>query len=103
MYLVRVSRPRRSATWAHTVLTENVSAVVRSMAPKLWLLSFDRGTPEMVFGESPLTVEFGVNMPLSIAATAVTTLNVEPGGYRPWTERFKVEMLDPVASGLLLS
>src|SRR5437764_7490722 len=75
-----VFRPTCSATWAHTVLTELTSAVVRSMLPKLWLPSFWSGTPEIVLGESPLTTEFGVYMPLSMAATAVTTLNVEPGG-----------------------
>jgi hypothetical protein len=80
MYLVIVPRPRLSATCAHTVLTENVSAVVRSMLPKLWLASLASGTPETFFGESPLTTEPGVYLPLSIAALAVTTLNVEPGG-----------------------
>ena len=39
-------------------------------------------------GELPLTTESGVYLPLSIAAVAVTTLNVEPGGYCPWVERF---------------
>ena len=75
-----MERPRFSATCAHTVLTENVSAVVRSMEPKLWLLSLFSGTPEMVTGELPLTVLLGVYRPESIAAVAVTTLNVEPGG-----------------------
>ncbi len=50
------------------------------MGPKLWLRSLLSGTPEMVTGDLPLTIEFGVNLPLSIAAAAVTTLNVEPGG-----------------------
>ena len=57
----------------------NVSAVVRSMSPKLWPSSFCSGTPEMTL-PLPLTVESGVYLPLSIAAIAVTTLNVEPGG-----------------------
>ena len=80
MYFVIVRRPRLSPTWAHTVLTEYVSALIRSIGPKLWLSSFWSGTPEIVFGELPLTIEFGVYLPLSIAAVAVTTLNVEPGG-----------------------
>src|ERR1700758_3419042 len=81
-----VARPTCSATCAHTVLTENVSAVVRSMFPKLWLLSFWSGTPEIVLGELPSTTEFGVYCPLSMAAAAVTTLNVEPGGHAAWVE-----------------
>ena len=72
--------PSRSATCAQTVFTEKVSAVVRSISPNGWLLSLDSGTPEIVTGELPLTTEFGVYEPLSIAAAAVTTLNVEPGG-----------------------
>ncbi len=32
-----------------------------------------------MIGELPLMTEFGVYMPLSIAAVAVTILNVEPG------------------------
>src|SRR5438874_8882099 len=103
MYLVIVERPTLSATCAHTVLTENVSALVKSIRPKLWLPSFCRGTPEIVFGESPLTTEFGVYLPLSIAAVAVTTLNVEPGGYWACVERLSVEMPGPVASGWLSS
>ena len=31
--------------------------------------------------------EVGLTAPLSSAAAAVTTLNVEPGGYRPWVAR----------------
>src|ERR1700722_3655739 len=89
MYLVIVARPSDSPTCAHTVLTEYVSAVVRSILPKLWLLSLDSGTPEMVTGDLPSTIEFGVYFPLSIAAVAVTTLKVEPGGYPAWVERLK--------------
>src|SRR5215831_16887772 len=100
-----VRRPTFSATWAHTVLTEKVSAVVRSMLPKLWLLSFWSGTPEMVLGESPLTTEFGVYFPLSIAAAAVTTLNVEPGGQAACVELLTRHdgTLHAFGSGLLLS
>ena len=35
----------------------------------------------------PSIVVVGVNLPLSSAAVAVTTLNVEPGGYSPWVAR----------------
>src|SRR5947209_15289002 len=103
MYLVIVPRPSCSPTWAQTVFTENVSASVRLVGPKLWLLSFESGTPEMVTGELPLTVESGVKRPLSSAAAAVTTLNVEPGGYPAWVERLKVETPGPVALGWLSS
>jgi hypothetical protein len=80
MYSAMVPLPSFSATCAHTVFTENVSAVVRSMSPKDLLPELAIGTPEISFGESPLTTEDGWNSPLSIAAVAVTTLNVEPGG-----------------------
>src|SRR2546421_114375 len=103
MYLVIVPRRTRSATCAQTVLIEKVSAVVRSTGPKLWLLSFESGTPEIVTGDLPLTTELGVNRPLSSAATSVTILKVEPGGYRPCVERFRVEIFAPVASGWLSS
>ena len=69
------------------MLTLSVSALVRVMGPKLWLLSFSSGTPEIVLGESPLMIESGVYLPLSMAAVAVTTLNVDPGGYWPWVAR----------------
>ena len=49
------------------------------IAPKLSLLSFCNGTPEMGTLSLPLTVDCGVKSPVSIAAVAVTTLNVEPG------------------------
>ena len=35
----------------------------------------------------PLIVVVGVNLPLSSAAVAVTTLKVDPGAYRPWVTR----------------
>src|SRR5437660_2057030 len=93
-----VARPTCSATWAKTVFTLNVSASVRLMSPELWLLSFCSGTPETVRGDLPLIVEFGVYLPLSIAATAVTTLNVEPGG-----QRACVELLNSDSPGLSLA
>ena len=77
---VIVPRPRLSPTCAHTVFTEYASAVVRSMFPNGWLLSLESGTPDTVIGDFPLTMEFGVYFPLSRAAVAVTTLNVDPGG-----------------------
>ena len=43
-------------------------------------VSFFRGTPLIVRGDEPSTIESGVYLPLSSAAAAVTTLNVEPGG-----------------------
>ncbi len=57
-----------------------MSAVVRSIGPNAWLLSLLSGTPEIVTGDLPLTTELGVYLPESMAAAAVTTLNVEPGG-----------------------
>src|SRR5690349_6230838 len=98
MYRVIVGIPRSSATCANTVLTEKVSAAVRVITPKLWLLSLASGTPETVFGELPLIVELGVKRPESIAAVVVTTLNVEPGGACAWSEKLKV-----CDFGLLLS
>ena len=80
MYLVMVPRPTFSATCANTVLTDSVNALVSVIGPKSWLRSLASGTPEITFGESPLMIELGVYSPLSIAAVAVTTLNVEPGG-----------------------
>ena len=80
MYSVIVGRPTCSATCAKTVLIEYVSAVVSVCGPQLWLPSLASGTPETVIGELPLMIESGVYLPLSIAAVAVTTLNVEPGG-----------------------
>src|SRR2546421_2334195 len=87
MYRPIVDFPTVSATSAHTVLTEKVSAWVRGMSPKDSPLSFCRGTPEMIFPLRPLTVESGVYLPESIAAISVTTLNVEPGGELDWVER----------------
>ena len=55
-----VDFPTRSATSAHTVLTEFVSASVSGMSPKLSPLSFWSGTPEMIFPFWPLTRESGV-------------------------------------------
>ena len=74
------------------------------MFPKLWLPSFWSGIPEMVFGESPLTIDPGVYFPLSIAAVAVTTLKVEPGGYAACVELLTRQdgALHAFASGLLL-
>src|SRR5438477_80350 len=58
----------------------------------------------MIFGESPLTTEFGVYVPLSIAAAAVTTLNVEPGGHPDWVELLNVDWPGAsLSTGLLLS
>src|SRR5256885_1627623 len=74
MYSVMVLRPTCSATWANTVFTLNVSASVRLMSPKLWLLSFCSGTPETVRGDLPLIIEFRVLIPLSIPAPPVIVL-----------------------------
>ena len=48
----------------------------RSLAPP----ALASGTPEISFPLSPSSIEPGVNLPLSIAAIAVTTFIVEPGG-----------------------
>ena len=80
MYLYSVPLPSFSPTSAQTVLTELVSAVVSVIGPKSWLPKFASGTPPMRFGDFPSTTEFGVYSPESIAAVAVTTLKVEPGG-----------------------
>ena len=79
--MVRARRglPRSTATCAHTVLTECVSAVVRSMTPNCSLLKLLSGTPETLIGLLPLSDDAGVYLPESRAEIAVTTLNVEPG------------------------
>jgi len=79
MYFAMVRLPSFSPTVAHAVFTEWVSASVSVMRPKLSPPKLRSGTPEIGFRLRPLTSEFGVNSPLSIAAIAVTTLNVEPG------------------------
>ena len=59
------------------------------MRPNCSLSKLFSGAPEIVFGDLPSTWLSFVYLPLSIAATAVTTLNVEPGGY--WPERGAVQ------------
>ena len=62
------------------MLTELVSASVREMGPKLCPPELASGAPLIVLGEEPSMIVSGVTLPLSSAAAAVTTLNVEPGG-----------------------
>ena len=88
MYSRIVFLPSFSATCAQTVLTEFVSANVRSMSPKLSSPKLFSGAPEISLPFSPLTRESGWNSPESIAAEAVTAFIVEPGGNRPWVARF---------------
>src|SRR3954453_7929790 len=87
MYLASVRLPTPSATCAQTVLTELVRACVRLMSPNDSPPSLLNDAPEIVLGMSPLSTESGENLPESIPATAVTTLNVDPGGYWPWVVR----------------
>src|SRR3954452_20499079 len=93
MYLAMVAFPVLTATWAQTVLTELVSAVVRSIEPKDSPPSLDSGTPEIVFGDEPSSTELGEYLPESMPATAVTVLKVDPGGYpgEPCVARLNVE------------
>ncbi len=79
MYLVIVARPTFTPTCAQTVLTDFASASVSVISPRLSFSSFCNGTPEITTSLRPETTDCGVNFPLSIAAVAVTTLNVEPG------------------------
>ena len=51
-----------------------------SMSPNSSPPAFDSGTPPMTWGECPLSTLFGVNLPESSAAAAVTTFIVDPGG-----------------------
>ena len=69
-----------SPTCAQTVFTELVSASVRLIGPKSSPPELASGTPLTSRGDEPSTTESGVYLPLSSAAAAVTTLNVEPGG-----------------------
>ena len=80
MYSTSVLRPTSSPTWAKTVLTEFVSASVNEIGPKFSPPKFASGTPLKVCGEAPSMIDSGVTLPVSSAAVAVTTLNVEPGG-----------------------
>ena len=59
MYSCIVSPPSFSPTSAHTVLTEFVSANVRSMSPKSSPPKLLSGTPEIGLPFSPLTRESG--------------------------------------------
>ena len=72
------------------MLTEFVSAVVRSMLPKSSSPKLFSGAPEMIFPFLPLTCEPGSYLPESIAAVAVTVFIVEPGGKRPWVARLRL-------------
>src|SRR5580704_3869936 len=103
MYSVIVGRPTCSATWAKIVLIEYVIAVVSVCGPQLLLPSLASGTPETRIGELPLMTESGVYWPLSIAAVAVTILNVEPGAYAPWVTRLNVVSVGVLVVGTSLS
>ena len=59
MYSAIVSLPSFSATSAQAVLTELVSAVVRSIWPKSSPPKLSSGVPEITLPFSPLTVESG--------------------------------------------
>src|SRR3954451_1073584 len=89
MYRYIVSAPTLTATSANTVLTEFVSASVRVIVGKSSPPEFCRGTPEIFLLFLPLIRESGVYLPVSRPAVAVTTLNVDPGGYRACVERLK--------------
>jgi hypothetical protein len=80
MYFFIVSLPTFSPTSPNTVFTECVSASVSVMSPNDSPPSLLRGTPEMTLPLRPLMRDCGVYWPESIAAIAVTTLKVEPGG-----------------------
>ncbi len=79
MYSNRVSVPKSSPRRANAVFTENVSASVKETAPPASPSMFWSGAPPMIAGELPSRTDSGVSSPLSSAAAAVTTLNVEPG------------------------
>ena len=72
--------PSFSPTSAQTVLTEFVSAVVRSITPNDSPPEFCSGTPEIGLLLRPSTCEPGSERPVSSAAAAVTTFIVDPGG-----------------------
>ncbi len=59
MYSFIRSRPSFSATCAHTVLTEFVSACVSGIIPNCWSEKFASGAPETLIGDLPLTIESG--------------------------------------------
>ena len=59
MYSAIVSLPSFSATDAHTVLTEFVSASVSVISPKSSPPKLSSGMPEITLPFSPLRVELG--------------------------------------------
>src|SRR5215208_2626541 len=95
MYCCIVRPPSFSPTSAQTVLTELVSANVRSMSPKSSLPKLFNGAPEISLPLRPLTREPGSYLPESIAAEAVTVFMVEPGGNRPWVARLRLAPQSP--------
>ena len=65
-----------------------MSASDRDTTPALSPPALQSGTVCTVMQvPCPLIRVLGVNLPLSSAAVAVTTLNVEPGAYRPCVPR----------------
>src|SRR3954454_1201954 len=96
MYLSIVCVPSFSPTSPKTVLTQCVRASVNEIAPNCSLPKLLSGTPEITFGDLPLMNEFGVYLPESIAAEAVTTLKVDPGGYFPCVARLSVDAAAPM-------
>ena len=74
--------PSFSATSAQTVLTEFVSANVRSMSPKLSSPKLFSGAPEISLPFLPLTLESGWYLPESMAAEAVRIEAALPRGAR---------------------
>src|SRR3954453_6147380 len=81
MYSYIVLLPSFSPISPKTVFTECVSASVREIDAKFSPPKFASGTPLIGLLFLPLICESGVYLPVSRPAAAVTTLNVEPGGY----------------------
>src|SRR3954469_9656006 len=81
MYWYIVSLPSFSPISPKTVLTECVRASVSEIEAKFSPPKLASGTPLITLLFLPLICDCGVYLPESSAAAAVTTLNVEPGGY----------------------
>ena len=87
-----VSPPSFSPTSAHTVLTEFVSASVSGIVPKLLVAEVvQRRAGDRLWRLAARRASPACSLPAVDRGDAVTTLNVEPGGYWPSVVRLSAE------------
>jgi hypothetical protein len=83
------SQPRFTPTCAKIAFTENVNAFLKGYVPvPCGTLLQEIGNPSITICPGHVTVVSGAITLFSSADTAVTVLNVEPGGYFPCVARF---------------